>query len=176
LFAQRRDKLLALGRPLAYQGTVDATFTLALDQLRNVNPAAVQLMELCALLAPDKLPLPLLLDHPEPLPEPLAAAAGDPLARGEVAGALYQSGLLSGDIDDTARMHRLVQAVALARLSEADHRQRTVEGVELLDGLFPGTVRIRSNGRCRYGCSVTAKPCWITSRRRRSPAQQRRIS
>ena len=40
---------------------MDATFTLALDQLRNVNPAAVQLLELCALLAPDKLPLPLLL-------------------------------------------------------------------------------------------------------------------
>ena len=137
LFTQRRDKLLALGQPLAYKGTVDATFTLALDQLRNVNPAAVQLLELCALLAPDKLPLPLLLDHPELLPEPLAAAVGDPLGRGEVVGALYQSALLSSDIDDTARMHRLVQTVTLARLSEADHHQRTAEAVELLDGLFP---------------------------------------
>jgi tetratricopeptide (TPR) repeat protein len=137
LFTQRRDKLLALGRPLAYQGTVDATFTLALDQLRNVNPAAVQLLELCALLAPDKLPLQLLLDHPELLPEPLAAAAGDPLVRGEVVGALYQSALLSSDIDDTARMHRLVQAVTLARLSTADHHQRTVEAVKLINGLFP---------------------------------------
>jgi Tetratricopeptide repeat len=157
LFTQRRDKLLALGRPLAYQGTVDATFTLALDQLRNVNLAAVQLLELCALLAPDKLPLPLLLDHPELLPEQLAAAVGDPLGRGDVAGALYQSGLLSGDVDDTARMHRLVQAVTLARLSKADYHQRTLAAVELLDGLFPweGTdpeqwpmaVRLLSHGQ-----------------------------
>ena len=68
LFDQRRAELLALGKPLAYQGTVDATFTLALDQLRATNPAAVQLLELCALLAPDEIPLPLLL-------EPAGAAA-----------------------------------------------------------------------------------------------------
>jgi hypothetical protein len=106
----------------------------------------------------------------------LAAAAGDPLGRGEVVGALYQSGLLSGDIDDTARMHRLVQAVTLARLSEADHDQRTVEAVELLEGLFPWEGIDPSNGRWLYGCSAMAKPCSTMSRRRSSPAQQRRVS
>ena len=64
LFAQRRAELLALGEPLAYGGTVDATFTLTLDQLRARSPAAVLLLELCALLAPDEIPLPLLLEDP----------------------------------------------------------------------------------------------------------------
>jgi hypothetical protein len=54
LFDQRRAELLASGTPLAYQGTVDATFTLALDQLRETNSAAVHLMKLCALLAPTR--------------------------------------------------------------------------------------------------------------------------
>ena len=88
-------------------------------------------------------------------------------------GALYQSGLLSSDIDDTARMHRLVQAVTLARLSEADHHQRTVEAVELLAGLFP--LEGHRSGAMADGGAVaqpTARPCWITSRRRSSPAQQ----
>ena len=137
LFKERREELLALGRPLAYQGTVDATFTLAREQLQTANPAAVQLLELCALLAPDELPLPLLLGDSKLLPEPLAAAVADPLRRGEVAGALYKEGLLSQDGDDTARMHRLVQDVTLARLPEADRRNRTTDAVRLVNGLFP---------------------------------------
>jgi Domain of unknown function (DUF4062)/Tetratricopeptide repeat len=137
LFEQRRGELLALGRPLAYQGTVDATFTLALDQLRAANPAAGQLLELCALLAPDEIPLPQLLSNPRLLPEPLAAAVADPLRHGEVAGVLYRQGLLTVDTADTARMHRLVQAVILAHLPEADRHQRLVDAVELLAELFP---------------------------------------
>jgi hypothetical protein len=78
LFTQRRGELLGLGRPLAYQGTVDATFTLALDQLRATNQAAGQLLELCAVLAPDEIPLPLLLSEPLLLPKPLAAAVAEP--------------------------------------------------------------------------------------------------
>ena len=141
LFEERRAELLALGRPLAYQGTVDATFTLAQEQLQAANPAAVQLLELCALLAPDELPLAMLLSDPKLLPEPLAAAVADPLRRGEVAGALYQQGLLSRDVADTTRLHRLIQAVALAHLPEVDRHQRVVDAVQLLAELFPSDGR-----------------------------------
>jgi tetratricopeptide (TPR) repeat protein len=137
LFEERRAELLTLGRPLAYQGTVDATFTLALDQLRKAKPAAGQLLELCALLAPDEIPLPLLLSNPLLLPEPLAAAVADPLRQDGVAGVLYRQGLLTADTADSARMHRLVQAVTLSHLPEADRHQRTVDAVRLLAELFP---------------------------------------
>jgi hypothetical protein len=139
LFEERRAELLALGRPLAYQGTVDATFTLALNQLRVANPAAERLLELCALLAPDEIPLPLLLSQPRLLPEPLAAAVADSMRQGEVIGVLYRQGLLTRDTGDSARMHRLVQAITLAHLPEDDRHQRTLDAVELLDGLFPYT-------------------------------------
>jgi tetratricopeptide (TPR) repeat protein len=137
LFEGRRAELLALGKPLAYHGTVNATFTLALDQLRATNPAAGRLLELCALLAPDELPLPLLLSQPQLLPEPLAAAVADPLRQSEVVGVLYRQGLLTRDTDETARMHRLIQAVTLAHLPAADRHQLTVDAVKLLAGLFP---------------------------------------
>jgi hypothetical protein len=107
LFDQQRAKLLALGKPLAYHGTVDATFMLALDRLREVDPAAVRLAELCALLAPDEIPLPLLVSEPQLLPEPLATAAADPVRRPELVGTLYQNGLLTHDVADSARIHRL---------------------------------------------------------------------
>jgi tetratricopeptide (TPR) repeat protein len=137
LFKERHAELLALGRPLAYQGTVDATFTLAMDQLRATNPAAGQLLELCALLAPDEIPLPLLISQSRLLPQPLAAAADDPVRQGEVAGLLYRQGLLTQETTEAARMHRLVQDVTLAHLPQAGRHQRTVEAVQLLAELFP---------------------------------------
>jgi tetratricopeptide (TPR) repeat protein len=137
LFAQRRAELLALGKPLAYHGTVDAAFTLTLDQLQAGNPAAGRLLELCALLAPDEIPLPILLSEPTLLPKPLMAAAADPIERDEMVGMLYQTGLLTVDSGETARIHRLVQAVIVAHLSEADRQQRVVDAVKLLVKLFP---------------------------------------
>jgi hypothetical protein len=116
---------------------VAATFTLTQEQLQKANPATVLLLELCALLAPDELPLSLLLSEPGSLREPLTAAASDLLQRRNVVGLLYQSGLLIPNTDQTARMHRLVQAVTLARLPETDRHERTVEVVGLLHSLFP---------------------------------------
>jgi tetratricopeptide (TPR) repeat protein len=137
LFEQRRADLLARGQPLAYRGSLDATFALALDELRARNPAAVVLVELCALLAPDALPLALLLSQPALLPQPLDASAGDELARAELVGSLYQTGLLTPDAGETARMHRLVQAVTVAHLPDAERTRRIGVAVELLAGLFP---------------------------------------
>jgi hypothetical protein len=170
LFKERHTELLALGKPLAYQSTVDATFTLALDQLRATNPAAGQLLELCALLAPEEIPLPLLLSQPRLLPGPLAAAVTDPVRQGEVAGLLYRQGLLTQDTTDIARMHRLVQAVTLAHLRQADRHQRTVEAVELLAELFPPRARIRTSGRGLRSCSLTPRPCLTTPTPCSSPA------
>jgi tetratricopeptide (TPR) repeat protein len=140
LFRARHAELLARGQPLAYQGTVDAAYTLALDQLRQADPAAVQLLELCALLAPDEIPIGWLLDKPDLLPGPLAETVVDPLRRGEVLGALYQVGLLTPDVDDTVRLHRLIQAVTLSHLPGQDSHESIVSAVALLTALFPRQV------------------------------------
>jgi tetratricopeptide (TPR) repeat protein len=137
VFRERRDELLARGQPLAYEGTVDAAFTLALDQLHQTDPAAVQLLQLCALLAPDEIPVGWLLDKPDLLPSPLADAARDPLRPTEVTGALYQAALLTHDVDDTARLHRLVQAVTLHHLPEHERHECVDQAVVLLASIFP---------------------------------------
>jgi tetratricopeptide (TPR) repeat protein len=137
VFDRRRDELLRLGTPLAYQGTVDATFSLTIDQLRKHAPAALQLLELCALLAPDKLPIILLLSQPDQLPDPLATAARDLLQQHAVPAALLQAGLLTKDTDKTVRIHRLIQAVTMHRLPDSDLQRRLTEATELLAALFP---------------------------------------
>ena len=140
LFGQRRNELLDLGAPLAYHGTVDATFTLALDRLQELNPAAVQLLELCAMLASDNIPLALLLSQPPLLPPLLMDAAADPIRRTEVIGTLYQQGLLVRDVGDTVRMHRLIQAVVLSHRSDGTRREVIAKAVEILAKLFPNGV------------------------------------
>jgi tetratricopeptide (TPR) repeat protein len=145
LFEERRGQLLGRGDPVAYQATVDATFSLAFEALRRQTRPAAQLLVLCALLAPDQLPLDLLLDHSELLPEPLAGAARDRLSRSETIGALYTSSLLSSDLDDTARVHRLVQAVTVHHVPRKELSAWIERAVALMATVFtdqpeePGT-------------------------------------
>jgi hypothetical protein len=137
LFNQRRTELLARGTPLAYNGTVDAIFTLTAQQLQQRNPAAVQLLELCALLAPDELPMQLLLSQPHLLPEPLATAAKDPLQRSEAVAALSTAGMLTRPAGEACRIHRLIQAVILGHLPQPDRNQHLAAAVKLMAELFP---------------------------------------
>jgi len=50
MFEERRGDLLARGRPLSYEGTVDATFSLAVEKVASENSGAVRLLEICAFL------------------------------------------------------------------------------------------------------------------------------
>jgi hypothetical protein len=70
----------------------------------------VQLLSLCAYLAPEPIPLDLFTDHPEQLPAPLDHVAGDPLAFAETVGALIDYSL-ARRTDAGLLLHRLVQAV-----------------------------------------------------------------
>lgn len=70
----RRDE--SNGYPLS----ATASWQVAFDQLAATNLAALQLVTLAAWLAPEPIPLTVFADNAHTLPEPLATAAGDPLA------------------------------------------------------------------------------------------------
>jgi tetratricopeptide (TPR) repeat protein len=138
LFEERRAALLARGRAVGHEpGTVDATFSLAVDQLADRAPAAVHLLELCTLLSPDQLPLDLLLSRPHLLHKSLSMAVQIPLEREEIVGQLYRASLLAPDVGGTARIHRLVQAVVLAHLPGSELHQLLEGTALLLAGLWP---------------------------------------
>ena len=63
LFATRGLELLNRGQPLGYHHTVATTWSLALERLREEEPAAVDLLTLASFLGPDDLPQPLLAAH-----------------------------------------------------------------------------------------------------------------
>ena len=117
-FRTRRAVLLAKGDDPLYAGTVATAWSIALERLQADAPATVQLLQLCALLAPEPIPLILFSDHPELLDGPLAEACAGThpqLDLDDVAGAALAYSL-ARRTGDTIQLHRLVQAVIADQL------------------------------------------------------------
>ena len=71
LFQDRRDELLARGEAAGHSVDVAVTSGLALSRLEDETPAAAGLMGLLAWLAPEPVPLTLLLADPQSAAEPM---------------------------------------------------------------------------------------------------------
>jgi DNA-binding SARP family transcriptional activator len=136
-FRARRETLLARGDVLGYSGRIDTTWALSLERLCDQDPAAVQLLQLAAFLAPEPIPLSLIREHADLLDEPLRSTAADPDTLADTVGALIGYSLARRS-PDGFQLHRLVQAVIRHRLL-ADRQQATAERVvALLTAAFPG--------------------------------------
>jgi tetratricopeptide (TPR) repeat protein len=144
LFATRALELLKRGELLDYQRTVATTWSLALQRLQEAEPAAVGLLTLAAFLAPDDLPLPLLAAHSEELPDPLAAAAGDPLALADAVAALRRYSLVRVNADALS-VHRLMQVVVRGALDGESERGWAVGAIRLLHAGFPHDSGVAGN-------------------------------
>src|SRR3954447_9992665 len=136
-FRTHRATLLARGDVVGYHGRVDTAWALSLQRLRCEDPAAVQLLELAAFLAPDPIPLALFSQHPELMEEPLRGTAADPDALADTVGALVGYSLIRRSADGF-QAHRLVQAVIRQQLP-SDRQQGTAQRVvALLAAASPG--------------------------------------
>jgi tetratricopeptide (TPR) repeat protein len=136
LFRRRQTELLARGKPGDYHDTVATTWDLAFRQVAEESTAAVELLQLCAFFAPDRIPLNLITDGVELLPEALAAAVADEIALDEALGALRRFSLVELQ-DGAVSVHRLVQAVTRERLPDEDRSQRMASALALVGHAFP---------------------------------------
>jgi hypothetical protein len=114
LLRTRAGELYALGRVSSRTDTVATLWNVSLDRAAAENPAAVQLLEVCAYLAPEPVPLDLFTAHADLLPTPLSAAAADRLALTEAIRVLADYSLASRS-SAGIQVHRLVQAATRAR-------------------------------------------------------------
>jgi tetratricopeptide (TPR) repeat protein len=136
LLRDRAPELFALGRPTTSDQTIATTWTASLDRIRTTTPAAEDLLRLCAFFGPDDLPRSLLTDHPDVLPEPLAAAVLDQLGFQQLLGALRRYSLVTVT-GDAVSMHRLVQAVVRDGLVPNDQRQWATVALDLIRATLP---------------------------------------
>ncbi len=86
-------------------------------------PAARDLLNLCAFLAPDDIPFDVIVEQASELPAPLSSALADDLDRPDVVAAAQRYSLIDADGDLTSlSMHRLVQLVTRDRLNEDEQQ------------------------------------------------------
>ncbi|MCA9947326.1 MAG: tetratricopeptide repeat protein, partial [Anaerolineales bacterium] len=141
-FENERDELWAdVPAPANYdEKTITTTWELAFAQAKQ-TPGAAALLNLCCFLAPDEIPLNLLMAavgamDDEHLPEELVALAKSKLKLDKAIAALRRYSLLTRD-GDTIALHRLVQTVARDQMPP-EMRQRWAEvAVDLLLQAWP---------------------------------------
>jgi tetratricopeptide (TPR) repeat protein len=110
LLAERSRDLLAQRSSATYPVSLAAGVQITLDRLTVQSPVALVLLMLAAYLGPEPIPLTLFTAHRAQLPEPLAIAAGDPLAFTALTRLLRQYGLAR--VEPAAlELHRLLAAI-----------------------------------------------------------------
>jgi tetratricopeptide (TPR) repeat protein len=139
--------LLAQHGPLDYAGTVATTWRLSFDQVRKASPAAAELLELCAFLAPETIPVDLFHPEDKNLLTPRLRKADD-AAFDEACGALRRYSLVQRS-EGTLGLHRLVQQVIRTALPPKVFRKRVRMSVMLLCAAFPiDSYDVRTWKRC----------------------------
>ena len=125
MFRDRQADLLARGQAAGHPADVAATLGLALSRLADEAPAAAGLVRLLAFLAPEPVPLALLLAGKratgELSPEVQAAVGtllGDAVAARDAIAALRRYSLVIPAGEGLVLVHRLVRAITRAQLSE----------------------------------------------------------
>ena len=124
VFQRRRADLLTRGEAVGHPADVAATLGLALSRLEGEAPAAAGLLRLLACLAPEPVPLALLLADTqvgEQLNADVAATVGpllgDWVASGDAVAALRRYSLVTPAGGGLVLVHRLVQAITLSQVS-----------------------------------------------------------
>ena len=144
----RRD-LLARGEAAGHREHTAATLGLALSRLEQDAPAAAGLLRLLAFLAPEPVPLGLLLAG-----QGRGGAAGsgggrggrpllgDPVAAGDAVAALRRYSLVAPAGDGLVLVHRLVQAVTRAQLTADEAGQWQQAAAALVEAAVPADPQL----------------------------------
>ncbi len=116
--------------------SVAAVWDLSLKRIAENAPAAAQLLNLIAFFAPERIPLDVIRDGRDLLPEPLAGACADPIAFDQTVAALRRYSLVRRE-DETLTIHRLVQAVTRDRMEEAGEKTWAEAAAAIISARLP---------------------------------------
>ncbi|HEU5377772.1 MAG TPA: FxSxx-COOH system tetratricopeptide repeat protein [Ktedonobacteraceae bacterium] len=147
LFQQMRHRLLDEHEPSSdHPLSVNQTFLLAFEQVRQQHPLAAELLTACAFLAPEAIPEAFFLEGACSLGPTITAMATDPLAFPEAIKILLSYSLLQRHAPTrTITVHRLVQAVLKAQLTEAEQRAWERRVLDTMNQLFPADEEMQMN-------------------------------
>lgn len=128
----RAPELFAAGQPLGYEHTIKTVWSLAFDQIAE-DPVASALLEVCAQLAPERIPRDLL----DAWGEGSGAGAASDVGVDEAVELLLSYAVLTVGDEQTLGMHRLVGQIVRASASPEQRGRAATAAVSLLDRVMP---------------------------------------
>jgi hypothetical protein len=148
LLAERAQDVLSHDAGGAYSQSVAASWAVAFDRLALDDPTALDLLTVVAWCGPEPVPLTLLTEHPDALPDQLRPIAPDPLVLARCTAILSRQGMATVS-PHAVQLHRIPAALLRARSHGADVTAaagRAATVVRLLEKAAPANVRMDSGG------------------------------
>jgi tetratricopeptide (TPR) repeat protein len=140
LYHQRGAELLKRrgGFGAHHPESVATTFALSFERVAGANPAAADLLRLCAFLHPDAIPEEIFAEGAAELGPNLGPTARDPLKLNAAFAEILKYSLLQRDADArTLGIHRLVQEVVQDGLTKQEKRRWAERAVRAVNQAFP---------------------------------------
>src|SRR6266487_2365310 len=120
-----------------YPASVATTWSLSFEKVTRANPAAAELLDLCAFLAPDAIPEDMITGGASHVGPQLQHVVTNPVLFDQSIAALLAYSLIARNADDgTLSIHRLVQAVLQDTLEETERRTRAERAVLAVNATF----------------------------------------
>lgn len=144
LYQQHRSAFLARRgiQATQYPESVATTWSLSFQRIEQVNPAAAELLRLCAFLAPDHIPEELLFSGAPYWSPMLQHVVADRLAFNQMLEALLRFSLVKRLAEDhLLSIHRLVQVVQMEMMEHEEQRRWVERVVCALNVIFPRDPR-----------------------------------
>jgi len=131
---------------------VATTWSLSFEKVEQANPAAAELLRLCAFLAPDAIPEEIITKGAPDLGPVLRPVAADPFELNAAIEELHKFSLVKRDPDvKTLTIHRLVQAVLKQSLNEQTQHEWAERTVRAVNRAFPDVTDVMLREQCeRY--------------------------
>jgi hypothetical protein len=124
LLRTRAQQLYGQGKVASREETIATLWTLSFDRIGQEEPAALQLLAICAYLAPVPIPLDLFTAHPDQLSAPLDTKVTDDLDFTDVVATIVDYSLAKRELDGLL-LHRLVQGALRLRYPVAGQSRPT---------------------------------------------------
>jgi tetratricopeptide (TPR) repeat protein len=129
--------------------SVTKTFSLIFRTVEETNPAAADLLHLCAFLAPDAIPEEILVKGAPELGDRLGPAAAKKLTLANTLKAAYRTSILRRDpASKTLTIHRFVQEVLQDTIGEMEGRRWAENALRAINRTFPDHVDISTWDAC----------------------------
>jgi tetratricopeptide (TPR) repeat protein len=153
LLAERAQDVLDHDPVGTYPQSLAASWAVAFDRLAADDPTALDLLTVVAWCGPEPVPLSLLTEHPDPLPDQLRPIATDPMVLARCTAILHRRGMATLS-PHGVQLHRVPAALLRARsqaseVTAAAGWAATV--VRLLDKTAPANVRTDPGGWPLWG-------------------------